>query len=229
MTSRANSGDADRYCTRPALQTKRQRQCISLQFCTDLTTPISLLLPRHSRSRRRLLRRVSVAESPHTLKMFTVSPSNHLNLQKHFESSGRRFFPISGSGSRFRVRKARVSRCGSLVGGSGSTRTVIRSQKNTVEPAASPSKKRGGNESSTISSSSSSGGIDVRAMIRIRKKMKEKLTEKIEDQWEYFVNGIGHGISIRLISEEIDPGLCSSSTIQFSLIDFLWLLGFPYL
>lgn len=98
-----------------------------------------------------------------------------------------------------------------------------------MEPAASPSKKRGGNESSTISSSSSSGGIDVRAMIRIRKKMKEKLTEKIEDQWEYFVNGIGHGISIRLISEEIDPGLCSSSTIQFSLIDFLWLLGFPYL
>lgn len=75
--------------------------------------------------------------------------------------------------------------------------------------ASSPSERKDGNES-TISSSSSSGGIEVRATMKIRKKMKEKLTEKIEDQWEYFINGIGHGISIRLISEEIDPGLCSS-------------------
>jgi lipoxygenase len=50
------------------------------------------------------------------------------------------------------------------------------------------------------------GGIDVRAVITIRKKMKEKINEKIEDQWEYFINGIGRGISIQLVSEEIDPG-----------------------
>lgn len=147
--------------------------------------------------------------------MFTVSPSNHFHLQQHFESSGRLFFSISGAGSKFRVRKARVSRCGSLVGGNGSSRRVISSQKKTVETAASPSEKRGGNESRISSySSSSSGGIDVRATIKIRKKMKEKLTEKIEDQWEYFVNGIGQGISICLISEEIDPGLCSSIIVN---------------
>ena len=145
--------------------------------------------------------------------MFTVSPSNHFHLQRHFESSGRLFFSISGAGSKFRVQKARVSRCDSLVGGNGSSRRVIRGQNKTVETAASPSEKRGGKES-RISSASASGGIDVRATIKIRKKMKEKLTEKVEDQWEYFVNGIGQGISIRLISEEIDPGLCSSIIVN---------------
>lgn len=64
--------------------------------------------------------------------------------------------------------------------------------------------------SSSSSSSSSAKGIDVRAVITIRKKMKEKITEKIEDQWEGFMNGIGQGISIQLVSEEIDPGLFQS-------------------
>lgn len=58
----------------------------------------------------------------------------------------------------------------------------------------------------SLVSSSRSGGINVRAVITIRKKMKERLTEKIEDQWESFINGIGRGISIQLISEDIDPG-----------------------
>lgn len=48
---------------------------------------------------------------------------------------------------------------------------------------------------------------NVRAVITIRKKMKERLTDKIEDQWESIVNGIGRGISIQLISEDIDPGI----------------------
>ena len=60
------------------------------------------------------------------------------------------------------------------------------------------------------SSSSSVKGIDVRAVITIRKNMKEKLSDKIEDQWESFRNGIGQGISIQLVSEEIDPGLFQS-------------------
>lgn len=49
--------------------------------------------------------------------------------------------------------------------------------------------------------------LDVRVVLTIRKKMKEKLVEKIEDQWESFVNGIGCGIVVQLVSEEIDPGL----------------------
>lgn len=55
--------------------------------------------------------------------------------------------------------------------------------------------------------SPSSSVIDVKAVITVRKKMKERLTEKIEDQWESFINGIGQGIIIRLVSEEVDPGL----------------------
>ena len=54
-------------------------------------------------------------------------------------------------------------------------------------------------------SSGKSGNLDVRAVITLRKKMKEKITDKIEDQWESFMNGIGRGILIQLISEDIDP------------------------
>jgi lipoxygenase len=85
---------------------------------------------------------------------------------------------------------------------------VISSDDKALEPS---SKEASNKEVDEIVLSSSSdklgkGGIDVRAVITIRKKMKEKINEKIEDQWEYFINGIGRGISIQLVSEEIDPG-----------------------
>lgn len=48
-------------------------------------------------------------------------------------------------------------------------------------------------------------GLDVRVVLTIRKKMKEKLVDKIEDRWESFVNGIGRGIVVQLVSEDIDP------------------------
>lgn len=60
--------------------------------------------------------------------------------------------------------------------------------------------------SAVSSSSSSSSGIDVKAVITIRKKLKEKMSDKIEDQWESFIIGIGQGIFIQLISQHIDPG-----------------------
>ncbi|KAL2253735.1 UNVERIFIED_CONTAM: Lipoxygenase 6, chloroplastic [Sesamum indicum] len=63
-------------------------------------------------------------------------------------------------------------------------------------------------------SSSGSGSIRVRAVIRIRKKMKERLSEKIEDQWESFINGIGRGILIQLISEDIDPVTKSGKSVE---------------
>jgi lipoxygenase len=50
-------------------------------------------------------------------------------------------------------------------------------------------------ESSNGSSLSLGGGIEVRATVMVRKKMKEKITEKIEDQWEFFVNRFGHPLS----------------------------------
>lgn len=42
-------------------------------------------------------------------------------------------------------------------------------------------------------------------VITIKNKLKEKLVDKIEAQWESFVNGIGQGILVQLVSEEIDP------------------------
>lgn len=77
-------------------------------------------------------------------------------------------------------------------------------------------------ENEPVSSSSSTSlsrgdGIDVKAVITIRKKMKEKLNEKIEDQWESFIIGIGQGILIQLISQDIDPGLFSNVVLVFML------------
>ncbi|XP_065044825.1 lipoxygenase 6, chloroplastic-like [Musa acuminata AAA Group] len=47
--------------------------------------------------------------------------------------------------------------------------------------------------------------IDVRVVLTVRNRIKEKLVSKIGDQLEYFVNGIGQGIAVQLVSEEIDP------------------------
>ncbi|GFY88155.1 PLAT/LH2 domain-containing lipoxygenase family protein [Actinidia rufa] len=60
----------------------------------------------------------------------------------------------------------------------------------------------------------SGGWVDVRAVITIRKKMKENLNEKIEDQWEYVVNGMGQGICLQLISDQIDPVTKSGKSIE---------------
>lgn len=86
---------------------------------------------------------------------------------------------------------------------------MISREDKAVEGGTKALERKEGNGSLPWSSSSSSSGkgIDVRAVITIRKKMKEKLSEKMEDQWESFINGIGQGISIQLVSEEIDPGL----------------------
>lgn len=56
------------------------------------------------------------------------------------------------------------------------------------------------------------GMIDLKAIITIKKKMKEK----IEDTWESFMIGIGHGILIQLISEDIDPETKSGIFAQSS-------------
>ncbi|CAN1295256.1 Lipoxygenase 6, chloroplastic [Linum perenne] len=45
----------------------------------------------------------------------------------------------------------------------------------------------------------------VKAVVTIRRDMRGNVVEKIEDRWEHFVNGIGRGISLQLVSDEIDP------------------------
>lgn len=97
-------------------------------------------------------------------------------------------------------------RVGSRVKGAGSIRAVISREDPIVESKQSLEAKE---VSGSVASCSSNvkRGIDVRAVVTIRRKMKEKVTEKIEHQWELFMNGIGQGILIRIISEEVDPGL----------------------
>ncbi|TKY59872.1 Lipoxygenase 6 [Spatholobus suberectus] len=75
------------------------------------------------------------------------------------------------------------------------------------------SKERKG-KGSVASGSGVDEGIQVRAVVTIRKKMKEKIGEKLRDQWEYFVNGVGQGIKIHLISDEIDPVTNSGKSVQ---------------
>ncbi|KAK4402669.1 Lipoxygenase 6, chloroplastic [Sesamum angolense] len=85
---------------------------------------------------------------------------------------------------------------------SGDSKTGVETAEKSVE------------SNGSLVSSSGSGSISVRAVITIRKKMKERLSEKIEDQWESFINGIGRGILIQLISEDIDPVTKSGKSVE---------------
>uniref|UniRef100_A0A2P2MMQ7 Uncharacterized protein MANES_12G014400 n=1 Tax=Rhizophora mucronata TaxID=61149 RepID=A0A2P2MMQ7_RHIMU len=91
---------------------------------------------------------------------------------------------------------------GSRVNPSGSIKAAISREDKAVKSAKSLEEVNG----SLSTSVKNRGVIDLKAVITIRKKMKENISEKIEDQWEFFINGIGQGIVIQLISEEIDPG-----------------------
>ena len=137
--------------------------------------------------------------------MFAV---NHTTPLKSNIAGDQRLRPISGAGGNGSHRSktyVRLNRRG------GSVRAAISKGDKAVGSSV-PVQRKDANGSLISSSSSLSsslspvGGTEVRAVVTIRKKMKEKLTEKVEDQWEFFINGIGQGIQIQLISEELDPG-----------------------
>ncbi|XP_031477303.1 lipoxygenase 6, chloroplastic [Nymphaea colorata] len=58
----------------------------------------------------------------------------------------------------------------------------------------------------TVVNSESTGAkmVDVKAVVSIRKKIKEGIVEMIEDQLELFRNGFGQGITLQLVSNEVD-------------------------
>lgn len=58
------------------------------------------------------------------------------------------------------------------------------------------------------------GVIEVRAVVTIKKKMKENFGEMVEDQWESLLNGVGQGIQIQLVSDQIDPVTNSGKSAQ---------------
>lgn len=147
--------------------------------------------------------------------MFAV---NHTTPLKSNIAGDQLLRPISGAGGNGSHRSKTYVR---LNGRGGTVRAAISKEDKAVGSSV-PVQRKDANgslmsssSSSSSSSPSSAGGTEVRAVVTIRKKMKEKLTEKVEDQWEFFINGIGQGIQIQLISEELDPG-----NLLFFLINF---------
>ncbi|GAB2220415.1 hypothetical protein Droror1_Dr00008065 [Drosera rotundifolia] len=56
--------------------------------------------------------------------------------------------------------------------------------------------------------------VKVKAEVTIRKKIKERLSDIMEEQWSGFVSNFGHGVLIQLISEDIDPVTKSGRTVE---------------
>ncbi|XP_065876600.1 lipoxygenase 6, chloroplastic [Euphorbia lathyris] len=140
--------------------------------------------------------------------MYGLKQVSNLNPEIAF----RRSQPVAGKNGFYRrTTRLPVTRVG--YGGSVRIRAVISSDDKIVESV------NGGLPAVVVSSSDEV--IEVRAVITIRKKIKEKVNEKIEDQWEYFVNGIGQGILIQLISEDVDPVTGSGKSIESSVRGWL--------
>ncbi|KAG2706711.1 hypothetical protein I3760_05G115900 [Carya illinoinensis] len=140
--------------------------------------------------------------------MFTVNPAGppKSDISGGVLWTSPAFF---GESSIAPIRRTQLPVFGSRVNRNGLIRAVISSGDKTLEAASTLEGKE-----SNGSLLSSGGGIEVRAVVTVRKKMKETITEKIEDQWEFFVNGFGQGIVIQLISEEIDPGKSVQSSVR---------------
>lgn len=133
--------------------------------------------------------------------MFAVTPAN--TLKSNLSGNAFRRSPLILAGAfAGRRRKIRFPATGPR---NVKIQAVVRGGDKIVETnTESPAESKETNGS--VLSASGGEGIRVRAVVTIRKKMKEKLTDKLEDQWEHLVNGLGQGIQIQLISEEIDPG-----------------------
>ncbi|GMH01513.1 hypothetical protein Nepgr_003352 [Nepenthes gracilis] len=113
---------------------------------------------------------------------------------------------ISGAVKNAGNRKTHLSGVGVRAAISSGDRTV-----ETPAPAATAPQIDGDGGGSLLTSSS---GIHVRAVVKIRKKMRETLKDKIEDQWCSLINSIGQGISILLISAQIDPVTKSGKSVE---------------
>ncbi|XP_035540473.1 lipoxygenase 6, chloroplastic-like [Juglans regia] len=147
--------------------------------------------------------------------MFTVNPAGppKSDISGGVLRTSPAFF---GESSVAPIRRTQLPVFGSRVNRNGLIRAVISSGDKTLEAASTLEGKE-----SNGSLLSSGGGIEVRAVVTVRKKMKETITEKVEDKWEFFVNGFGQGIVIQLISAEIDPVTNSGKSVQSSVRGWL--------
>lgn len=127
--------------------------------------------------------------------MFAVKPLSSLKS----DFSGAAFRRPPGVGvrrDRVMGRRGKAKEC--LI------KAVTSSRDKTVEAESVPFS----DADSSSAAASSSGKIELRAVLTVRKKMRQRLVDKMEDQLESFMNGIGQGIKLQLVSEEVDPGQC---------------------
>ncbi|CAI9093249.1 OLC1v1028708C1 [Oldenlandia corymbosa var. corymbosa] len=73
-------------------------------------------------------------------------------------------------------------------------------------------KKGIGNGSSLVAPT-----VEVKAVISIKKRKEESINVILEEQWATLINGIGRGISMQLISEDIDPVTNSGKSVESSV------------
>ncbi|XP_031400709.1 lipoxygenase 6, chloroplastic [Punica granatum] len=122
------------------------------------------------------------------------------------------------------IRQARVSGRQGRVNG-GAVKAAISSGDKTMEAEKGKVPYSDTDSSSSSSSASpaaaSSGMIELRAVLTVRKKMRQRLVDKMEDQLESFINGIGQGISLRLVSEEVDPVTKSGKSVESTVRGWL--------
>ncbi|GAB4829334.1 hypothetical protein Ancab_019003 [Ancistrocladus abbreviatus] len=57
-------------------------------------------------------------------------------------------------------------------------------------------------------------GTKIKAVVRIRRRMRENLVDKIEGQWRSFIDSTSQGILIQLISEQNDPVAKSGKSVK---------------
>lgn len=119
------------------------------------------------------------------------------------------------------ARNARTKR--TQIGNGLKVRGLISSGDRTVESGAPSAMEVKDGNGSLMGSSGSD--IQVKAVVSIKKKIRQRLFDKVEDQWFNFCNSIGQGIFIQLISEGIDPGICFFFFFFNSIIYFLYFFG----
>ncbi|KAL8137884.1 hypothetical protein V2J09_003885 [Rumex salicifolius] len=103
---------------------------------------------------------------------------------------------------------------------SGRVRAVISSGDRTAESPAPAPRVPGMDGYDGRESGQTSGGVKVTATVLVRTKIREKLLDKFEGLQRSFTNAIGKGISLELISEEIDPQFKAGKSVEAYVRDW---------
>ncbi|XP_021746681.1 lipoxygenase 6, chloroplastic-like [Chenopodium quinoa] len=134
-----------------------------------------------------------------TIKPNLIDPSE---FHRRFTGVG-----IYGTGKNARTATKKMTR-GMRV------KAVISSGDKTVESGAPSTMEVKEGIGPTLLGASESGFIKVKAIVSIKKKIRQRLVDKLEDQWFNFLNNVGQAIFLQLISEQIDPDTNSGKSVE---------------